>query len=242
VYPEISFLHAEGYRVWYDEGIDPGNEWPVEIARALSGCAYFIVFVSPNAVGSMNVRNEINLALAKKKPFLAVHLVETVLPDGLDLQMGSIQAMMRFRMSDEPFHRKIRTVLPLSLRLSREQELQKQDEERSIEEFVSRHRQAQAENRRRADQEAKIVRILNEVIETGTVASFGAVTIRPGNGPREIDAVLESDIHPFSIRELRGSGWTVEDPRKGARLVVKAGDEGHLRRIAQNIRSANEAP
>ena len=46
VYPLITAWHTAGYRVWYDEGIDPGNEWPEEIAKALSLCSYFIVFIS----------------------------------------------------------------------------------------------------------------------------------------------------------------------------------------------------
>src|SRR5436190_17783254 len=71
VFPDITYLYEAGYRIWYDEGIDPGNEWPEEVAKALAGSSYFVVFVSPNAVNSSNVRNEINFALARKRPFLA---------------------------------------------------------------------------------------------------------------------------------------------------------------------------
>jgi hypothetical protein len=39
VYPELKTLQDHGYRVWYDEGIDPGNEWPREIASAIKQCA-----------------------------------------------------------------------------------------------------------------------------------------------------------------------------------------------------------
>src|SRR2546421_8067832 len=77
VFPEIARMHALGYRLWYDDGIHPGNEWPEEVAAALNGCAYFIVFVSPLSVQSTNVRNEIHFALNEKKPFLAIHLEET---------------------------------------------------------------------------------------------------------------------------------------------------------------------
>ena len=31
VYPEIKRLDSMGYRLWYDEGLDPGNEWQEEI-------------------------------------------------------------------------------------------------------------------------------------------------------------------------------------------------------------------
>jgi hypothetical protein len=63
VYPEISRISLLGCRVWFDEGIDPGNEWPEEIAKALTRSAMFIVFITPNAVNSKNVWNEINFAL-----------------------------------------------------------------------------------------------------------------------------------------------------------------------------------
>jgi hypothetical protein len=115
VFPGISRLHAQGYRIWYDEGIDPGNEWPEEIGRYLAGCSFFIVFVSPNAVQSHNVRNEINFALKKRKPFLAIHIVETTMPDGLELQMGAIEAILKYRMSEESYCRKLAKKLPGAL-------------------------------------------------------------------------------------------------------------------------------
>ena len=116
VFPEITFLHEQGYRIWYDEGIDPGNEWPDEIARALEVAEYFLVFISPSAVKSINVRNEINAALNKHKPFLAVHLVETQLSPGLELRMGDIQALMRFRMETGNYRKRLLKVLPTSVK------------------------------------------------------------------------------------------------------------------------------
>ncbi len=107
VFPLIQDLYEQGYRIWYDEGIDPGNEWPDEIAHALESASQFLVFVSPHAVASRNVRNEINLALGSDKKFIAIHLVETQLPSGLKLSMGSIQAIFKWRMSDEHFSRKL---------------------------------------------------------------------------------------------------------------------------------------
>jgi hypothetical protein len=115
VFPELKALHELGYRLWFDEGIDPGNEWPVEIARALKRSAMFIVFISPNAVTSHNVNNEIQLALSIKKPFVAIHLCQTELPDGLDLSIGARQAILRYRMSEHNYRRKMGTALPPAL-------------------------------------------------------------------------------------------------------------------------------
>ena len=111
VFPIIQKIHGEGYPIWYDEGIDPGNEWPVEIEQALKSCYLFLVFISPNSVKSINVRNEINLALGRKLRFLAIHLDETELIEGLELQMGSRQAIMKYRMADESFYYKCFTTL-----------------------------------------------------------------------------------------------------------------------------------
>jgi hypothetical protein len=89
--------------VWYDEGIEPGNEWPEDVAKALDGSALFLVFISPNSIASRNVRNEINFALNRSKPFIAVHLVETKLPAGLALRTGDIQAILRYRMTADSY-------------------------------------------------------------------------------------------------------------------------------------------
>ncbi|NOZ20013.1 MAG: toll/interleukin-1 receptor domain-containing protein [Planctomycetes bacterium] len=115
VYPELKWMHGHGYRVWYDEGIDPGNEWPEEIAKALHGCSMFLVFISPRAVVSKNVRNEINYAINHDKPFLAVYLEETELPRGLELRMGDIQAIVKYRMPEDRYHRQLQRSLPHDL-------------------------------------------------------------------------------------------------------------------------------
>jgi len=112
VYPEISRISLLGCRVWFDEGIDPGNEWTEEIAKALSRSAMFIVFLSPNAVKSKNVRNEINLADKLTKTVIAIHLEETELPAGLDLVLSSTQAVLKWRMGEQRYIQKLKKTLP----------------------------------------------------------------------------------------------------------------------------------
>lgn len=112
VFPELVRLQEAGYRIWYDEGIDPGNEWPEEIAKALAAAAFVLVFVTPNAVESRNVRNEINYALNHGTPFVAVHLEPIDLPPGLALRMGDIQAVLKWRMDDAMYQRKMAKTLP----------------------------------------------------------------------------------------------------------------------------------
>lgn len=116
VFQDIRALWGDGYRIWYDEGIDPGDEWPEEVAKALANASLFLVFISPNATNSRNVRNEINFAIINKKPFIAVHLTETQLPPGLELRMGDVQAVLKYRMTPESYSRKMRNALPTRLR------------------------------------------------------------------------------------------------------------------------------
>ena len=103
VFKDINYFHNMGYNIWYDEGIAPGNEWPEEIENALKNCSLFVVFITPNAVDSQNVRNEINYALHKKINFIAIYLEETKLIAGLDLQLQAIQGILKYNMDDEEY-------------------------------------------------------------------------------------------------------------------------------------------
>ena len=111
IFKEISFLHDEGYNIWYDEGIGASSEWPEEIANAVIGCSIFLVFISPRSTASVNCRNEINLALNENKPFLAVYTEESVLPPGLRLRMGDLQAILSYKLPMERYQKKLKDAL-----------------------------------------------------------------------------------------------------------------------------------
>ncbi|MDR2532187.1 MAG: toll/interleukin-1 receptor domain-containing protein [Oscillospiraceae bacterium] len=91
VFPILQRLHDCGLRIWYDRGIDPGSEWPEEIATHLLGCGLFLLFMSPDAAESHNVRREITMAVDRQKPLMNVFLKETELQPGLQLQLNLIQ-------------------------------------------------------------------------------------------------------------------------------------------------------
>lgn len=103
VFKEIKDFNEHGYNVWYDEGIAPGNEWTDEIADALEKCALFVVFFTPASAGSPNVQNEVNFAVGDRKPFIAIHLEETELRAGLKLQIGTKQAILKYKMTDDEY-------------------------------------------------------------------------------------------------------------------------------------------
>ena len=54
VYPLIEELTALGYRIWFDEGIGIGDEWPEVIARKLEESNTFLVAMTPNYCCSHN--------------------------------------------------------------------------------------------------------------------------------------------------------------------------------------------
>lgn len=103
VFAEINRWNKQGYNIWYDEGIAPGNEWEDEIANALENCTLFVVFITPDSVESQNCRDEIYFALDAKLPIIAIHLKETALKGGLKLRMSSIQAILKYNMNEEEY-------------------------------------------------------------------------------------------------------------------------------------------
>lgn len=97
VYPIIAKLMEKGCRIWYDDGIDPGTEWPEVIAEHLGNCAACVAFVSEASVMSHNCRREINFALMKQRPLLIVILDNVQLSPGMEMQFSTIQSVLAYR-------------------------------------------------------------------------------------------------------------------------------------------------
>lgn len=115
VFEHIKKLHDAGFRIWYDEGIDPGTDWSDEIALALNNAACFLVFMSPEAANSHNVKKEIVFAVSKKKHMVCVYIAETELPLGLEMQLGNIQGIPETRFLDKnKFYERFMNALPES--------------------------------------------------------------------------------------------------------------------------------
>ena len=104
----ISKLQQLEFRVWYDGGIDPGAEWDENIASHISGCAYFIAFISDEYLASSNCRDELNFARDKDKPRLLVYLKDTKLPEGMSMRLNRLQAIHKYTYARElDFYQKI---------------------------------------------------------------------------------------------------------------------------------------
>ena len=108
VFPILEELDRRGYRVWYDDGVAPGSEWPENIAQHLSNCYLTVSCLSPNYIQSANCRRELTFALSKHKNFLAVMLEPTEMSLGLEMQLSAQLMVMRYNYSNEDaFYRKL---------------------------------------------------------------------------------------------------------------------------------------
>ena len=100
VYPLIEELAAGKYRVWYDDGIHPGDDWPEVIANHLSNSAAVIAILSRNASASHNCRKEMTFALQQKKKVIPVMLSPVILSLGQKMQLSECQILTK-RQSEE---------------------------------------------------------------------------------------------------------------------------------------------
>ncbi len=99
VFPIIEQLAKDGYRVWYDEGIDPGSEWPEIIASHLNKSAVCIAFITDNALNSHNCRREINFALMKMKKLISIILEPVEMSLGMEMQLSATQSIFKYKLS-----------------------------------------------------------------------------------------------------------------------------------------------
>lgn len=97
----IALLQQSGFRVWYDEGIDPGSEWPDTIEKYLERSSYFIGFISANALDSNYCKCELHTAFNERKKMLIVYLENIKLEGGLKMQLSSRQAIHWYRYESE---------------------------------------------------------------------------------------------------------------------------------------------
>lgn len=101
IVPILERLNQEGFRIWYDDSIEWGSEWPEEVAFHLSNCEVCLAFLSNESVVSLNCRQEIYYALKKRKHILPIYLEEVDLSDGMDMSLTSFQSPFLFQCSNQ---------------------------------------------------------------------------------------------------------------------------------------------
>lgn len=93
VFSIIRILQNHGYRVWFDEGIDPGTEWDDNIAEHLGGASYMIAFFSENFFGSQNCSDELHFARELGIAIMPIYLEEVELDAGTEMRFGRLQSL-----------------------------------------------------------------------------------------------------------------------------------------------------
>lgn len=108
VHRVIQRIQAEGCRVWYDEGIDPGTEWADNIAERVVNCDWFFAFITQEYLESSNCLDELNFARDKEKKRLLVYLSNVALPDGISMRSNRLQAIHKYTYErEEEFYEKL---------------------------------------------------------------------------------------------------------------------------------------
>lgn len=77
-------LEVAGMKVWWDfDSLKGGQDWQKEIERGIKGCDFFLVALTPDAVASEWVGNEIAYASNAQKTIIPLHLKKCEVPIGL---------------------------------------------------------------------------------------------------------------------------------------------------------------
>ncbi|MBE5827675.1 MAG: TIR domain-containing protein [Butyrivibrio sp.] len=95
VYSIIGKLQKKSINIWFDEGIQAGEEWPEVVAKRIVDSDTVLVMLSSNSIQSANVRREVNLAISENKTVIVVRLDEVPLSPGMKLQFSLYQMVNR---------------------------------------------------------------------------------------------------------------------------------------------------
>ena len=126
----ILFLQSQGFRVWYDEGIDPGTEWAENIADHVDGCSYFIALISKKYLASTNCKDELEFARDGDKKRLMIYLEECKLPRGIAMRINRLQSIFMYKYDNfDDFTKKLMTADGIDVCLSDTDEPDVADEE-----------------------------------------------------------------------------------------------------------------
>lgn len=95
VVPLIQGLQRRGIRVWYDIGIEFGEDWLQVIVEHLERSTCVVSFITPNYIASDNCVRELIFAIDEGYGLIMCHLEKTTLPAKLRFQTKLSNAMMR---------------------------------------------------------------------------------------------------------------------------------------------------
>lgn len=95
-------------RVWFDEGLTPGESFNDELAERIINCECFVVALTEHSVFSNYVKAEINYSVSKGKKIIALIIDNTDIPPGIDIMISPYQ---HIQFNSETDHKKMTEVL-----------------------------------------------------------------------------------------------------------------------------------
>ncbi len=72
ILPLLEQLQKKKCRLWYDAGIEPGDEWPETIAEHISAAEVCLAFLSKRALDSPYIKGELHFASKNKIPVVCI--------------------------------------------------------------------------------------------------------------------------------------------------------------------------
>jgi hypothetical protein len=92
VLPIVERLQAAGVRVWIDFiSIPPGANYGLEISKAIQACSALVLAITPAALQSRNVKQEIQLGWKHHRPYLPLLIEPTTLPPEIEYWLEGYQ-------------------------------------------------------------------------------------------------------------------------------------------------------
>ena len=109
VWEILNSLQREGFRFWYDDGIEPGVSWDDYIAEHINDCGYMVAFISREYSESDNCNQELRYAIEQRRPVLLVRLDEHKMKPGLEMRLCTYQSVNAYENDDADLLEKIMT-------------------------------------------------------------------------------------------------------------------------------------
>ena len=72
----MSWIHQQGFNLWFDDGIHIGTVWRRALAEALDGSSGVVFLCTARSSESENCLRELNFALDRGKPVIVLKLDE----------------------------------------------------------------------------------------------------------------------------------------------------------------------
>lgn len=101
VFPLLDKMIGDGYRIWYDQGNHPGDDWAENIAQHLYKCQVCLLMLTRNSGTSSICRSELTYARANGKKIMAIKLEDFQMTPGMEMQLSTIHYLNGFEYSSD---------------------------------------------------------------------------------------------------------------------------------------------